>query len=225
MLYSSSLIRLRKQFNRRCTPEGKVSDSIDKPEQNEEQREEAYVSKKAYEGVSNDMHKFKSKAKEAEARAAELELRLKAIEEEKMQELNQWEELAKKRAEELEVLQRQNAEKEQRAQQLAKRTALKLELGDVRDEYLMHANLNAITINEDGSINKESVHEVANDFRTNHASLLPQKAASGSTNAPAASDFEPQEITKDELYKLMQGKDVHERMAIARKYEGKIKEN
>ena len=55
-----------------------MSDSIDNPTK-EVEKEEGYVSKKAYEGVSNDMHKFKSKAKEAEARAAELELRIKAI--------------------------------------------------------------------------------------------------------------------------------------------------
>ena len=200
-----------------------MSDSIDN--QQEDKKEEGFVSRKAYEGVSNDMHQFKSKAKEAEARANELEARLKAIEEEKMREQNQWEDLYKKRSEELENLQRENRDKELRYVKTAKKTALRMELGEVRDEYLMHANIDAIQLNEDGSINTESLHAVANDFREKHSALLPKNASSTSTNAQPNSDFEAQEITVDEFNAMVKGKDVHERMEIFNKYKGKIKEN
>lgn len=203
-----------------------MSDSIDKTETEQvETQEESYVSKKAYEGVSNDMHRFKSKAKEAEARANELEAQLKAIEEEKMREQNQWEDLFKRKSEEYEALQNTVSEKEQRYVQTAKKNALKMELGEVRDEYLVHANLNDIALNEDGSINTESLHNVANKFRENHASLLPKNNTNTSTSMPAQSEHEPREVTREELFEMLKGKSPQERMVIAEKYKGKIKEN
>ena len=55
-----------------------------------------FVSKSAYEDVSKDMHKFKSKLRETQAYTNELESRLKALEEEKMAEQAQWKELLRK---------------------------------------------------------------------------------------------------------------------------------
>lgn len=193
-----------------------MSDSIDKEEV--EKVEEAFVSKKAYEDVSSDMHKFKSKSKDAEARANELEAQLKAVHEEKMAENNQWKELAENRAEELENFKQEQDSKRDRYINVAKKSALKSQLGDIRDEYLAHADIASITINDDGTVNSDSVHQVANSFREKHAVLIPKAVENTSTSIPANVTHDFSTMTQDELIKEMQGKTVQERIALAQKY-------
>ena len=81
-----------------------------------------FVSKSAYEDVSKDMHKFKSKLRETQAYTNELESRLKALEEEKMAEQAQWKELFEKRNSEFENLQNQVEERDRRYMEAVKRT-------------------------------------------------------------------------------------------------------
>lgn len=178
-----------------------MSDSIDNENVNsvDEKEEGKYVPKKAYEGVSNDLHKFKSKYRDAEAKATELEQRLKAIEEEKMLEKNQYKELFEQKTEEFEALRNEVQTKEEKYRDTAKRAALKAELGDIRSEYLAHANINAIELDENGIPSKESVLGVANDFREKHAVLIPSKADSSSTALPPTSEPPVSELTKEQL--------------------------
>lgn len=175
-------------------------------------KEEGFVSKKAYEEVATDMHKFKSKVKEAEARANELEAQLKAMEIQKMQEQEQWKELYEKRTEELETVLSTQREKEERYINAAKKNALKQELGGIRDEYLVHANISAITLNEDGTVNRESVHAAANEFREKHAILLGNPAATSSTNPPAAKEPDLKTLTKDELNEKLKNMSFQEKV-------------
>jgi hypothetical protein len=147
------------------------------------------VKREAYEGVTKDLHKFKSKAKEEAAARAELEVRLKAIEEEKLKEQEQYKELYEKRNQELEQI-KQSAEAEKsKYLKSVKMAALKSELGGkVRDQYLIHADIDSIEFNEDGSLNPESVKAIANDFRENHSSLIPSGNSSSITNQAPSSD-------------------------------------
>jgi len=196
-----------------------MSDSIDKEEvQMNEPKEESHVSKKAYEDVSKDMHKFKSKSREAEARANELEVQLKAIQDEKLAENNQWKELAERRQEELDAMMADVSNKEKRYIDTAKKAALKSELGSIRDEYLAHADINSITLNDDGTVNTESVHEVANSFREQHSVLIPQAEEKTSTSIPAQKHRDLSSMTQEEIINEMRGKSVQERIAIAKKY-------
>ena len=142
--------------------------------QSQEQKE-AYVPKKAYEEVAKDMHKFKAKLKEAEAKANEFAAQLKAQEEAKMQEQEQWKELYQKREAELEHIRQEASQERGRYMRSVKISALKQELGvSIKDEYLGFAPLDAIVVNEDGTIDKESVREVANSFKKEHGQLIPQ---------------------------------------------------
>lgn len=171
--------------------EVKVSDQSqnDSVDEVKEEGKSEFVSKKAYEDVSKDMHRFKSKAKEIQAYASELETRLKSIEEEKMQDQQQWKELFEKRTGELESLKREVQQRESQYLTAVKRNALKNELGGkIKDDYLVHANIDGIQFNENGSIDLESLHAVANHFRENHGNLIPVESKSQATGISSPSN-------------------------------------
>lgn len=145
------------------------------------------VHKKAFTEVSNDMHKFKSKAKEATARINELEAAAKSREEADLKSQSKWEELYNKEKKAREVLEADNKTQRERNQLNEKKSALKAELGNVKDVYLSHANLDAIEIQEDGTVSSESVLEVANAFKTEYPELIPSSGTGNITNQAAAS--------------------------------------
>lgn len=146
--------------------------------------EEQYVPRKAYEEVSRDMHRFKQSAREAEAARVEYEAKLKAIEEEKMAEQNQWKELAEKKQQELELARQELNKKDQLFSSAVKKSALKQELGgNIREEYLSFASIESIELNEDGSLNMDSVRNVANKFREEHGTLLPPAKSDSTAKA------------------------------------------
>jgi flagellar motor protein MotB len=141
------------------------------------QESDGVVAKKAYEDVSKDMHKYKSKAKELEAALNEYQVKLKSIEEDKLVEEKRFKELYEKRTEELEAQKRAARDRENQYLKSIKMVELKKELGvNVRDEYLVHASVDAIEFNEDGSLNKESLVTVANKFRQEHGELIPRSS-------------------------------------------------
>lgn len=168
------------------------------PQENvsQEQQQEQYVTRKAYEEVSRDMHKNKQKAKELEVAYNELQAQLKAQEEAKLHEQERWKELYEKREAELEQ-ERKNAQEQQgRYLRSVKLSALKQEIGaNIKDEYLSFANLDGIAFNEDGSIDKDSLHEVANSFRKEHGQLIPQTDNANITGqAPSSEAPAPREV-------------------------------
>ena len=150
-------------------------------------KEEKFVSKKAYEEVTSDMHKFKSKAKEVQAKLNEYEAKIKSIEEEKLKEQNRWKELYEKEQQERVRAEESRQKDKELYLESVKLSALKNELGgDIRNEYLRFADLTSISIDDSGSLSSESVKEVANKFRHEHPSLIPSKADANITSAPAA---------------------------------------
>lgn len=139
------------------------------------QESDGVVAKKAYEDVSKDMHKYKSKTKELEAALNEYQVKLKTIEEEKLVEEKRYKELYEKRTEELEAQKRAAKERENQYLKSLKMVELKKELGvNIKDQYLVHANVDAIEFNEDGTLNRDSLVTVANAFRQEHGQLIPK---------------------------------------------------
>jgi len=136
--------------------------------------QEEYVSRKAYEEVTRDMHKFKKEREEFKAARNELEAQLKAQEESKMHEKEQFKELFEKRNAELDLLRKEAETERNRFTNATKRAALNQELGGrVKEEYLNFADLNSVVLTEDGNIDRESVRNVANNFRKEHGQLIP----------------------------------------------------
>lgn len=161
------------------TKEETAKAEVSKPEQNE------YVSKKAYEEVSADLHKFKKAKKDLLAQVNELKARFEAEEKAKMEEKQQFEELYKKaEAEKSSLLQQIEQERTQLLNQRRK-AALKQELGNIKDVYLNLAEINSIEVNEDGTLNSESVRSVANAFKQEHSALIPS-GNSGTITSQAA---------------------------------------
>lgn len=137
---------------------------------------EQFVSRKAYEEVTRDMHKFKKEREELKAGFNELQAQLKAQEEAKMQENEQWKQLYEKRESELEEERNKAKESNIRFTNAVKRSALKQELGGkVKDEYLSFADLSSISMSEDGMVDSETLRNVANDFRKQHGQLIPKE--------------------------------------------------
>jgi SMC interacting uncharacterized protein involved in chromosome segregation len=150
---------------------------------------EEFVSKRAYEEVTRDMHKYKNSAKEAAAAKSEYEAKLKQLEEEKLQEQNRFKELYEREKQEREALEKKSRDKDQAYLTAVKKSALKSELGGkVKDLYLNHANLAGIEISEEGIINQESLLKVANEFRKNHGELIPVETAGDPTSTASPTD-------------------------------------
>jgi len=157
----------------------------------EQQRQDEYVAKKAYEEVSKDMHKYKSKVRDTEAALTEAQAKLKAIEEQKLKDLQKWEELYNREKQEKEELANVREKDRQLYLRSTKLHALKQELGGkVKDVYLNHANLDGIEINEDGTLSSESILRVANQFRQDFPEVIPQSGSSNMTNNAAPTQFE-----------------------------------
>lgn len=170
--------------------------------------ETAYVSKKAYEEVTRDMHKNKQKAKELEAALNEMQAQLKAQEEQKMQEENRWKELYQKREAELEQERQKSQSERSKYMKSVKLAALKQEIGaSIRDEYLQFANLESIALTEDGLIDRDSLREVANSFKKEHGQLIPKTenvniTGTAPSNGPVSTQVDIKKMSADELVKF-----------------------
>ena len=150
------------------------------------QSQEDFVSKKAYEEVTKDMHKFKARFKEASAAKAEYEAKLKAIEEEKLREQENYKALSENYKKELEELKHSVQSEKQRNNEIIRKNALKQELGNIKDQYLSLVDLNEIEINEHGLPDKDSLLAVANKFREEHSVLIQSTKGGNPTSAPAS---------------------------------------
>lgn len=156
-----------------------LSGSAATQEVSESQEQNDFVPAKAYEEVTKDMHKYKQSVKESQAQINELRAQLKAQEEAKMRENEQWQELAQRREQELEEVKTQYTQKSTKFETAVKRTALKQELGGkIREDYLQFADLNSIRLDENGIVDVESLRNVANEFRKQHGQLIPQVESS-----------------------------------------------
>lgn len=141
---------------------------------NQPSEDKEFVSRKAYEEVATDMHKYKRQLKEYQASLNEYQTKLKQIEEDKLKEQDRWKELYEKSTSELEAERKRNNESRSQYLRSVKMSALKQELGGkIKDVYLSHAELDKIEFKEDGSIDSESLLAVANDFRKQHSQLIP----------------------------------------------------
>ncbi|MCK5605124.1 hypothetical protein KAR91_24755 [Candidatus Pacearchaeota archaeon] len=157
------------------------------------------VARKAYEEVSGDMHKYKAKNKQLDLELSEYKAKLKTIEESKMKEQSQWQELYDREKEKTGDLESKLSNEKNLFMRSVKLQALKSELGAVKDIYLQNANIDDIIINDDGSLGSESVKSVANNFRQVFPEVIP--SVSG-LNITAQSPGEFNQINEKPLGEL-----------------------
>lgn len=154
-------------------------------------QEDATVPKTAYENTRNDMHKYKAQSRERQAKINELETRLEADAKAQLEEQEKYKELWEQEKTQKVELQSRVEASEKLARDNAKKRALREKLGDVKDEYLVFANLDSIDINDDGSIDPDSLHNAANSFRQAHPGLITKPTGSGITDQAPSPGVDP----------------------------------
>ena len=142
-------------------------------EQEQESQKEQYVSKKAYQEVSSDMHKYKQELKEKEAKLNELLAIQEAKEKEALEEQGRWEELYKQSQEKLTTLQSERDQERNKFIDYHKRNSVLQKLGGFkRDEYNKFVNIENIELREDGSIDEDSIASEIDRIRQNYPELI-----------------------------------------------------
>jgi len=131
------------------------------------------VPKQAFVEVTADMHKYKNEVRETKAQLIKEREEKETLVREKMEAEKQYKELyEKERDEKAKALEQIKVERKNFLDS-HKINYLIQELGGLaRSEYIKHANLNAIEINEDGTVDQNSLKKEADRFRQEHAVLL-----------------------------------------------------
>jgi hypothetical protein len=141
-------------------------------------RSEETVAYETYKKVLDQRKADQAKARELTAEVERLRSERESEQEAKLAEQKRFEELyaaEKKKAEELSA-RIKDAETKSIAQR--KRDALKQALGGVkRDEYLSFADLNSVLVQEDGTVDADSVKAAAAKFREAHPELITSRQA------------------------------------------------
>lgn len=168
--------------------EDQANNSVDSNDQSSASSEsqkakDEYVKLSSYEEVRTDMFKYKDGLKSERARANELEAKLKAIEEQKLKDQEEWQQLYEKEKHTREQLEHSVAVEKNNYLRSVKMAALKAELGgNVKDIYLNHARLDEMEFDDNGALSPESVQAVANKFREEHSVLIPSNSNNQITN-------------------------------------------
>lgn len=173
-------------------------DSVVNQKESKLDDKEKMVSGKAYEDVSNDMHKYKRELKEERAAKNELQTQLKLQEEEDMRKNEKWKELYEKSQKEKEEEMQKLITHEKRFEKSVKIAALKQELGGtIKEAYLDFADLDSVTMGENGSIDIESLRTVANQYRKEHGQLIPKSDNTDITGQSASNldNYNPKKLS------------------------------
>lgn len=177
------------------------------PDQNDSNQDgNNFVPRKAYEEVTDHMHKYKSELRDMKAMINQLQAEKEAKEKESMIEKEQYRELYERAEQEKQGILEDVQKQKKMYLDTVKKSALKAELGNIKDAYLSFADLGSISFNDNGAVDKASLEAVANQFRSEYPELLPKSGQSNITSVPAGSVSEQSgekplsEMTREEKY-------------------------
>lgn len=181
-----------------------MSDSIDKnvppvaDVKPVDDQKDDYVPKKAYEETKADLFKFKQRAKELEAKTNQLAADAEARDKQILKDNEQWKALYEKTNGELETVKSTLTKREQQMISVHKKNAILKEVGGFKkDEYANFINVDAVEMDESGTINAESLASEVNRIKQNYAELLKGSAAPNLPNGA------PKSFNNDKEYKNM----------------------
>jgi hypothetical protein len=144
------------------------------------------VSREAYQRVLDQRKADRDRAKAAEEKATQLQAEKDAAEAEKLAQANEYKKLFEAEKKKREEVEGRMSQMTQAQVTRAKTDALKAELGISKTEYLNFADLAAVQMNDDGTVEPESIKTVANKFRESYPDLLPSRSGGRlPQNAPA----------------------------------------
>lgn len=180
-------------------PEKKV-DRVDEngsETQNDESSAESKApSYESYRKVLNEKKTLAAEMKKMQDRLAQIESEKESEEEAKLQSQKQFETLAEKHKKERDTYKQKFDELNNRIVVSAKRSALDAEIGGVlKPEYLEFADLSKIRILDNGEVDKDSLKEVADAYRTEHPHLLRSVSTGKSTAARTETDSKSEDDT------------------------------
>ena len=134
---------------------------------------EETVSYDSYQKVLNQRKADQKKARQFEEELRALREQLKAQENAKLEEKQEYKKLYEAQKAELDAIKSAQAEKDRIMVEKEKQSALVKELGGLkRDEYIRFADLKAIVIDDTGEIDMNSVRMEANRFRQSYGDLI-----------------------------------------------------
>ncbi len=177
----------------------------------QEAPKEEFVSKKAYSDVSNDMHKYKSELKDVKAMLNQLQAEKSNAEKEVLAEQGKWQELHAKTQEELDTVKAENANNNTKFIDYHKKNSVLNEIGGFkRDEYNSFIDVSKVALNEDGSIEQESLKLEVDRIKQQYPELLKKSSTTRLPNeAPQGNDMgdmssrEMNDVQKNEYFKQL----------------------
>ena len=170
-----------------------------------EEVKEEFVSKKAYSEVASDMHKYKSELKDIKAKLNQLNAEKEAEKNEQLAEQGRWEELYKKQSEDMNRLKQEKSADQDKFIGFHKKNSVLQKVGGFkRDEYNKFINVDAINLNDDGSIDEVSMNLEIDRIRQTYPELLKTSASNKlPNNAPKESNIGGktyESMTRDEKF-------------------------
>lgn len=183
-------------------------DSIKDKKQNEEgsAEKEEFVSRKAYQEVSQDMHKYKKQLKEVEAKLNEYQAKIETTEKEKLEEQERWKELYQKEKEARTSIEQSYQKDRENFLSVHKKQAVKDALGGFkRPEYSSFIDASKVEFNEDGTLDKQSVEAEVQRIKENYPEIIKQeqKRELPNNEAPKPSNNEKPLTGKDRLARAL----------------------
>lgn len=195
--------------------EPKAKKEVDENLENKNTVEEPeLVSKDAYLKVSNDMHKYKQDLKSTKALLSQLQADKDAAEQEKLAEQGRWEDLYKASQEKLTEVSQSREKDQDKFLNYHKKNSVLTKLGGFKnEEYNNFINVEAVAVNEDGSIDESSLDQEVNRIKQSYPELLKGVQVGKLPNgAPKSTNFG--EKTYEELTELE--KDAYKRNLMNR---------
>ena len=179
-------------------------------------------------GVSVDSYKRllaqrkadRAKARDLETQLAQVQAEREQAEADRLAEQNKYKELYEKSEKSKKELETRLSDMTQSQITKEKKAALDKALGGIKkSEYLGFADLASIQMNDDGTVDMDSVATVANKFRESYPELVPTKTA-GKLPYEAPREGAPKterklsELSPKELAKLLREKTQAEKAAV-----------
>ncbi len=161
----------------------------------------------------------RARARDLEAQLAQVQADKEQAEADRLAEENKYKDLYEKSEKSKKELETKLSEMTTTHVTREKKAALDKALGGIKkSEYLGFADLNSIEMNDDGTVDMESVATVANKFRESYPELVPTKQT-GKIPSDAARDVAPKqprklaELSVKEMAKLLREKTQAEKAA------------
>ena len=164
------------------------------PASGETEQQPEVVSPETHKRLLAQRKADQERARRAEEELAQLRAEKEARDAEQLAAQKRYEELYNSEKAKREAAEKANSEMTQKQVEASKRAALTKELGGLKkDEFLSFADLKSIRMNDDGSVDTDSVRDVATKFRQAYPELLAGKAAPGMGNVAPADPNPPKE--------------------------------